>query len=291
MTLTVLAGRYVDQRLAAGQINGRSAQQLRSRLRSFCAQAPADPARLTRRHVERWLDRPDLAASYRRGRLSALRGFCQWLTVHRHVRRDPTVGVPAPKVAEPIPRRLHDDEVRAVVREAAADHRSLLVVLLMLQEGLRRAEVAALDVEDVDWSACTVEVRGKGHQGQVSAVLPVSDETMRAMRRHLAAVGHRHGPLVRNRVRRDGRLAPSTVSDVVRRVMRQAGVDRPGAVPHSLRTTMGVHLLDRTRDLHAVRQAMRHVSVRTTEQYLRGSVAPLRDVMGGRCYWTGPDAA
>jgi integrase/recombinase XerC len=203
------------------------------------------------------------------------------------MRRDPTAGISAPKVPEGVPKRLRGDEARALVGVAADDPRTYLVMLLMLQECLRRLEVAALDVEDVDFAARTLAVRGKGGGGRHTAVLPISAETWCALTTYLAVEGHRHGPLIRNRVRRSGRMAASTISELVRAAMVDAGVKRPGdtsRTPHSCRHTGAHDMLERTRDVRAVQQALRHVSVRSTEVYLRGQVGRLGEVMGGRRY-------
>jgi len=178
----------------------------------------------------------------------------------------------------------------AMVATAAADPRTLVIVLLMLQECLRRAEIAALDVEDVDFAERTLAVRGKGGGGYHTAVLPISAETWDALMTYLAVEEHRHGPLVRNRVRRDPRVAASTISELVKQAMVEAGVKRPGdssRTPHSCRHTGAHDMLERTHDVRAVQQALRHATVKSTELYLRGQVGQLAEVMGGRRYAAG----
>jgi integrase len=178
--------------------------------------------------------------------------------------------------------------VRALVDHCSADKRLLLMVLLMLQEGLRRVEVSRLNVEDIDFTERSLLVKGKNGQGRVTAALPISDETWRTLTAYLAEAGHRNGPLLRNLVRGHGRLAPSTVSELVREAMRACGVKGERDLhltPHSLRHTMGHDLLTHTNNVRSVQRAMRHASVRSTEVYLRGHVGEeLRQIMGGRTY-------
>jgi integrase len=206
------------------------------------------------------------------------------------MRRDPTAGARAPKVPEGVPKRLRPAEARALVDTAAADPRTLLIVLMMLQECLRRSEVAALDVEDIDFAERTMAIRGKGGGGRHTAVLPISVETWGALTTYLATEGYRTGPLIRNRVRRDPRMAASTISQLVHDAMVDAGVKQPGdasRTPHSCRHTGAHDMLARTHDVRAVQQALRHASVRSTEVYLRGQVGELTKVMAGRRY-SGP---
>lgn len=278
---------YVRQRLMAGQINERSAEQMRYRLCDFAASAPANPKRIFRHHVERWMERPDLRPQYRRSRLSALRGFCRWCVANGYMVKDPTLTVPMPKVPPQLPKRLTTAEARRLVAAVAHDPRTKLIVLLMLQEGLRRIEISRLNVEDIDFAERSMVVRGKGGMGCETDALPITDETWTALSRYLAESGHSHGPLIHNRVRKHGRCAPNTISELVRQGMVDAGVKQPGDLlrtPHSCRHTMAHDTLARTNNVRAVQQAMRHRSVRSTEVYLRGQTAELRGVMEGRSY-------
>lgn len=278
---------YVAKRQAGGFLNERSAAQVRSRLSSFAAAVPRNPKRVHRHHVEAWMARPDLRPQYLRSRLSAVRGFCQWAVAEGHMSKDPTLLVPMPKVPPQLPKRLTEDEARRLVEATAHDRRLRLTVLLMLQEGLRRIEVSRLDVDDIDFAERSMVVRGKGGQGCETDALPITAETWAALTAYLAEEGHTHGPLIRNRVRKHGRCAPSTISELIAEAMIAAGVKRPGdhlRTPHSCRHTMAHDMLKRTRDVRAVQQAMRHRSVRSTEVYLRGEVSELRSIMEGRKY-------
>jgi integrase/recombinase XerC len=284
-----LALAYVHGRQMAGFLNERSAAQVRYRLLDFAATAPADPRRVYRRHVEAWMERPDLRPQYRRARLSALRGFCRWAVSEGHMPKDPTLMVPMPKVPPMLPKRLTSDEARALVAAASHDQRLKLIVLLMLQEGLRRIEVSRLNVEDIDFAERSMTIRGKGGQGCETDALPITAETWRTLTAYLAEEGHTHGPLIRNRVRKHGRCQPNTISDLVRQAMVDAGVKAPGdnlRTPHSCRHTAAHDMLTRTTNVRAVQQALRHRSVRSTEVYLRGHTAPLRAVLEGRQYAT-----
>lgn len=279
--------RYVQVRRSEG-LEPRTLEQMRARLRDFAGDVPANPDKINRRHVERWMDHPELSPAYRRARLSTLRGFAQWLAAERLIRRDFTLGVRLPRVVEGAPKRLRGDEVGRLIEACSGDRRTLLIVLLMVQEGLRRVEVSRLNVEDVDFAERSLLVRGKGGQGRHTAALPISEETWRVLGEYLADEGHRNGPLIRNRVRKDPRVSPSTVSELVRQAMLDAGIKEPGDLsktPHSLRHTAAHDILTRTDNVRAVQRALRHASVRSTEVYLRGHVGPdLREIMGGRSY-------
>lgn len=287
MSTLTLAMRYVSERRAKGEVNDRTAEQLRSRLHSFAKAAPDRPERVRRKHVERWMARPGLSAAYRRGRLSALKGFAQWCVLNGHMDHDPTAGVRAPRIPPAVPRALRQEEAVAVVA-ACPDTRTKAAALLMLQEGLRRAEVAAVQMGDIDLPRATVGVRGKGGQGKVTRVVPLSDETRRVIERYVAEEGGRTGPFLRSRVQPDRGISPQRVGELVTDAMRDAGVKHAngdGKSPHALRHTMAHHMVDEGGDILEVQEALGHASVQNSMIYLRGHVSPdLRRAMSGRSY-------
>lgn len=287
-TLGLMTANYVQERVDKGELAARSAEGLRSKLWDFAASTDAKPENITRATVERWMARPGLSASYRRTRLSAVRGFCEWMLVNGHIRRDPTLGLRAPKIPPLLPRALTADQADAVMDTAGADPRTKLMVSLMLQEALRRKEVAELQVGDVDLRKRTVMVRGKGGHGQVTDTLPLTDQTMVALRSYLAAEGlGGSGPLIRSRVHPDRGLSPATVGQLVKDAMVAAGVKeraRDGKSAHALRHTAAQDLVDSGADIRKVQRVLRHASIRNTEVYLRGEVRGIRDVMAGRTY-------
>lgn len=290
-TTRALAHRYIGTRHQAGHLNDRSAEVLRSKLRIFADHAPDNPARLHRRHAERYVGARGLAASTRRGRLSAIRGFARWLILERIVDHDWTLGVEAPKVPQGLPRFLTDDEARRAVA-ACPDRRTRLCVTLMLQEGLRRTEVARMLRQDIDRARGAMIVRGKGYEGRGSRVLPVSDETMAAVDAYVAERPGTVGPLVVSHRHRFELVALSAarIGEIVTGVLVDAGVKAvagDGKSPHALRHTMAQHMVDRGADVRQVQSALGHAHLKTTEVYLRGDVADLRPAMGGREYGGG----
>ena len=290
-TLGLMCANYVAERVAKGELAPRSAEGLRCKLYDFAASTEAKPANLNRRHIETWMARPGLSAQYRRARLSAVRGFCQWLLVNGHIRRDPTLGLKGPKLPPLMPRALTADQADAVVVAACGDLRTRAMVLLMLQEGLRRKEVAELQLGDLDFRKETVAVRGKGGAGAVTSTLPMTAQTAAALRAYISAeVTQQSGPLFRSRVNPDRGLRPAHVGQLVKDAMVEAGVKEragDGKSGHALRHTCAMDLIDSGADIREVQRVLRHASIRNTEVYLRGEVQGIREVMAGRTYGAG----
>lgn len=283
--VTTRAIQYVNFRHDLGHWSTESTRTHRYRLVNFADTVTVDAERLTRRHAERWLSRPGLAPATRRALLGTLRGFSMWMVDRGYCPRDITAGITAPPIPRYAPRNLTGDEVAATLD--ACDTRGRVCVLLAVQEGLRRGEIAALEIGDVDLSGRTVAVKGKGGRGKVTRVLPLSDQTAFAIRRYMDEAGGRGGPLVRNERHPEVGVSPQTVTRIVDRAMKAAGVKHAahdGRSAHALRHTMAEDLFKAGADVREVQHALGHATMQSTQVYLRARPDDLRPVMAGRSY-------
>jgi integrase/recombinase XerC len=218
----------------------------------------------------------------------------EWLVEVGELERNPALLVKSPKEPRRLPRGLTAAEVRRLLR-VAPDARAVVIILLMVQEGLRRGEVAGLDLGDIDMAERTMLVRGKGGHERV---LPISEETFTAIRRYLGEHPATAGPLVRRSldqpkgVRWDARqgLSPSYVSQMMTQWMREAGIKaKPydGRSAHALRHTAASDMLRHGAHVRNVQAALGHASLVTTQRYLPLIVGDLRESMGGSRYGGG----
>jgi len=144
--------------------------------------------------------------------------------------------------------------------------RDRALVRLLVDLALRRGEVVALDVEDVDLVAATVAVLGKGKTGKTKITLP--EPTKEALAAWLDVRGDAPGPLFLglSRGRARGRLTGTSLARIVRRLGAMAGVE--GLRPHGLRHAAITAALDLTHgDVRAVQRFSRHADPRTLLLY------------------------
>ena len=145
-------------------------------------------------------------------------------------------------------------------------------ILAILRHGLRRAEVAALDVADVDLTAGAILVRhGKGNRARS---VPLHPEAVPFLRKWVAARGTSAGPLfVRTNGDGKGRLPGGRLSDQSIYMMVKARSDLAGLdqsiTLHDWRRTLAGDLLDAGIDLPTVAGIMGHSSVEVTARYDR----------------------
>lgn len=279
-----LARQYVTERQGRHEFAQTSADSIGWTLHNFTAYAPDDPNDWTACHVEQWLAQLGHSRAATRSHLSRLRVFCRWLVVHQHLATNPTDGIRGPRVPRPLPRRFSRDEVARIV-DACRDDRAVLMVLLMVQLGMRRAEVAGLELADVDLGANRLRVLGKGSKYRA---LPITHEVREAIDRYLMVHPASGGPLIRSYL--DGRspLTPPRVGKIVTNALRASGVKQgawDGRSPHCLRHTAASDVLESGANVRQVQAMLGHESLQTTELYLPGyDVAALGVAMEGRTY-------
>jgi len=73
------------------------------------------------------------------------------------------------------------------------------------------------------------------------------------------------------------RFSPGALGNWVRRVLREAGIERPGAC-HLLRHSCATHMLENGADIRFIQQLLGHARLDTTQIYTEVSIRQLRDV-------------
>lgn len=220
------------------------------------------------------------SASTANRHLSALRGVLKecWRlgyvdaeTYHRSVDLKSVKGQKAAQAEKG--RHLDAGEVGALLAAAvdgsAAGYRNAALVAIGYACGLRRAELAALDLADFDPAAGTLTVRaGKGNKERI---VPIENGTRAALEDWIHVRGDAPGRLFL-RVRRgdnvtaDG-LTPEGVYNVF---MQLADAAQVGTfTPHDLRRTFAGDLLDAGADIVTVQKLMGHANSNTTAGYDR----------------------
>ena len=156
--------------------------------------------------------------------------------------------------------------LRRCDRRTAAGRRDFAILTLMLRLGLRAGEVAALRCEDLDWRHGEVLIRGKGNRQER---LPLPVDVGQAVAGWLRRGRPRcRCPGVFTTLRAPlGTLAASTVSSLVGRAARRAGLS--GVSAHRLRYFAATELVRAGAGFGEVQQVLRHANMRHTAAYAK----------------------
>jgi site-specific recombinase XerD len=233
-------------------------------------------ARDVTRHIDTQASRPGFA-----GWLSALRSLLRFLFIASKTATNLVFAVPsAPQWSQrSLPKALEPEELAAAMsacdRRTCSGCRAYAVLILMSRLGLRACEVAALQIDDLDWRSGEVTIRGKGKS---LARLPIPVDVGEAL---VKWVRRAHRPtttrVVFASVRAPyGPLASSGIIAIVTTVLRAAGIEHGGA--HRLRHTAATQMLRRGASMAEIAQVLRHRHINTTAIYAKVDRDSLRSI-------------
>ena len=179
-----------------------------------------------------------------------------------------------------LPKGILPEESAALLgacdRRSARGRRDYAVIVLMLRLGLRATEVATLRLDEIDWRAGQVSVRGKG--GRVDQ-LPLPVEVGMAIAAYLRDGRPRDATSREVFLRVQPPTAAMTrggVTAIVASASRRAGIGVVRA--HRLRHTAATDMLRHGAALAEIGQVLRHRSQASTAIYARVDVQRLRTI-------------
>jgi integrase/recombinase XerC len=201
-------------------------------------------------------------------RLSAVRGFFNYLLRERVVTSNPAVDVRAPKAAKRLPGTLDIDQIHQLLDippENDLAVRDRAIMELFYSSGLRLDELVTLDLGQLDLADRTVRVMGKGRKQRIVPVGRKADEALRAWlgaRAAMASPGETAVFVGKN----GGRLKHRAVQTRIAYWARRKGL--PTHVhPHLFRHSFATHLLESSKDLRGVQELLGHADISTTQIY------------------------
>jgi site-specific recombinase XerC len=208
--------------------------------------------------------------------VTAVRSFLRFLHVMGEASHSLVTDVPAlkawPRTA--LPTVLAAGDARRLVAGCdtgtARGVRDAAVVLALLRLGLRASEVTRLALDDIDWRAGEVTIKGKGGRKER---MPLPAEVGEAIAAYLrgARPPSSNRSLFLTVVAPIQPLSGDAVGTLVYRACARAGVRRVG--PHALRRTLATETLRAGAPMLEVAQLLRHVDQATSSIYAAADVA------------------
>jgi integrase len=176
-----------------------------------------------------------------------------------------------------LPRGIEPAQARALLascdRRTALGRRDHAMLVVLLRLGLRAGEVARLGLDDLDWRAGELVVRGKGSRlDRLPMPVEVGDAITAYLRRGRPKSDRRE-VFLRGRAPFDP-IATGTVCSTVRRACRRAGIAEIG--PHRLRHTVACEMVKAHVPLVEIAQVLRHKSLQSSAIYARVDLDTLR---------------
>lgn len=216
---------------------------------------------------------------------SHLRNLFQFLFWSGKTDRNLSCAVPKARQPKPtrIPRYLEPDDVNRLIRAARAHkktgRRNYAMLMLVARLGLRSAEVTAIELDDIDWRAGEILIRGKG---QLHDRMPITAEVGEAIVDYIK--NERRGPERALFVSMKPPFKRFKDAQILRSILRYA-YDATGIRPpqanigaHILRHSLATDMLRKGASLTQIGDVLRHRSAMTTTIYARHDIDALRSI-------------
>ncbi len=216
--------------------------------------------------------------------VTALRSFLRFLLQRGAIKMDLAAAVPGVALwrLSQLPKSLPPEQVERLLescdRNTRVGQRDYAILLLLARLGLRAGDVVGMTLDDLDWEAGEILVRGKG---QRLARLPLPKDVGAALAhylRHVRPVCSTRRVFVRSKAPRRGFASAVAVCNVMRRALQRVGLNPEFKGAHLLRHSLATELLRRGASLDEIGQLLRHQQPTTTQIYAKVDIAALRRI-------------
>lgn len=229
-----------------------------------------------------------IGAVTRNSRLLGLRALCKWLRRTGRISENPTDHIVISRKKIRLPSRLLSPEEIEKVFAAIPDDQNYSLIRAILETlystGIRRKELASLEIRDLDAERGTLFVRnGKGGKDRL---LPIGRRACYWLSIYISKSRPpiAHGGLPYLFLNSKGRaLTLSTLNQMVKNALRNGGIDRYGANCHLFRHSMATAMLDRGADIRHIQEILGHADISSTQIYTHVSINRLLEVHA-RCH-------
>lgn len=247
-------------------------------------QGPVTLAHLCADDVVRFVQRQVPRLHLKRAKLmtTALRSFLRYARYRGEVTLDLAAAVPivANWSMTSIPRAISVDHVRQLLasidRHTPIGRRDYAVLLLLARLGLRASAVAFLELDDIDWKAGRLYVRGKDAQ-RLELPLPADvGKAIAAYLRHGRPVSTSRRVFLRAKAPIRGFLGVGAIDSIILHSLKRAGIDAPTRGAHQFRHGLACEMLRHGASLAEIGQLLGHRHPQTTTIYAKVDLKALR---------------
>jgi len=238
------------------------------------------------RYLWRWKKKngKPLGISTQRSRLSTLKDYFAYLSKQNHILANPASELEMPRQEKRLPQEalsLHEVKrllnVPDVLDPLGVRDRAMLE--LFYSTGMRRGELAKLEITDLNQERQTLQIRqGKGHKDRV---VPVGDRALEWLVKYLEDVRPRLLLSPNEKalfVTSYGEaFNPDVISRMVSKFIKQADIGKTGSC-HILRHSCATHMLEGGADIRFIQQLLGHEKLETTSIYTHVSIEQLKAV-------------
>ncbi len=219
-------------------------------------------------------------------RMSALRGYYDFLYRQGYVATNMFRAMQSPKQEKRLPKVLYVEEVLNLLeanakREDELAKRDQAILELLYASGLRASELVSLKTNEMDFRTMTIRVLGKGRKERLVPFSEIAAEAIRDYQKNLRPILVERNPSQRKDPElflsaRGKKLTVRGLEYILKTVESKTGMYL-GLHPHELRHSFATHLLENGADLRMIQEMLGHETIDTTQIYTHVTTAQLSE--------------
>jgi integrase/recombinase XerD len=202
--------------------------------------------------------------------VKSIKVLFRWLVEEEVIVRNPTLRLQKPTGPKTLKVTFSDAHLNALFSTCDLGHplgfRDYTIMLVLLDTGIRVAEVCGLTLESMHQTYLKID--GKGRKEREVGICPTTAKFLwKYVQMHRVAADDSVVALFTNFAGKP--LRPSGVEKVIQRARDAAGITDIPVTPHKFRHTFARTWLERGGELYSLSRLMGHSSVQITELYLQ----------------------
>jgi len=216
-------------------------------------------------------------------RLGVVKGFTRFLKQQDYLVDDPAAAIKLPKKPKRLPKViLSPAEVKKLLQapdtRTNRGYRNRIILEILYDTAIRRAEVANIKLVDLDLGAGYIRISGKGDKDRV---VPLSQRVCELIQNYILMVrscfvnGRDPGYLILNRWGR--KMDPNGIWAVVKRCAGLAGIKK-NVTTHTFRHTCATHMLKNGAPARHLQEMLGHESLESTQIYTHVTINDLKQI-------------
>lgn len=216
--------------------------------------------------------------STRARKISTIRIFFNYLSQKAGlIDNNPAQNLETPKIGKRMPKYLTLDESKKLLNVTISNEsddenniRDYAIITLFLNCGMRLSELVNININDITFSECKLNVIGKGNKERT---IYLNKACMNAIQNYIEDARPKEGIKYDSKdalflSKRRERISNRTVQYIVKKELKKAGLDTNKYSVHKLRHTAATLMYQYgNTDIRALQELLGHKSISTTEIY------------------------
>ncbi len=211
-------------------------------------------------------------------KISCLKSFFKYALKNNLISNNPMQKIQGPKTPKRLPVFIDENQIEKIFNQLKFDSgfegiRNKLLIDVLYQTGLRRAELINLKETDLDLISLQLKVLGKRNKERI---IPFSIHLKRSIQEYLNA--KQENNLINSFLfvnLKNIQLSPQALTKIVSEILSEVTTNKKKS-PHVLRHTFATHLLNRGADINAVKELLGHANLSATQIYTHNTIEKLK---------------